>query len=164
MEFFFSPNNLFLLVLQFLLVPSSLQLPFPLLIHSSLPFSTSSSGGPLSRFMACHRTLNAREADWVITYQQSYTLRDSKWPLGLFNSEILVLSNLPSSDFRFVLCLYSPSRIKRNEKVKQEQPSLAFVRLFSTVSHWAHPHAGFSLPNFMLITLEKLVSSGKKTL
>lgn len=74
-----------------------------------------------------------------------------------FHSEILVPSNLPSSDFWFVLCLYSPHRIKGSEKVKQEQPGLPLVWLFSSVSPWAHP-------NFMLITLEKLVSSGKKTL
>lgn len=48
--------------------------------------------------------------------------------------------------------------------MEQEQPGLALVWLFPSISPWAHPHAGLIPPKFMLITLEKLVSSGKKTL
>lgn len=45
----------------------------------------------------------------------------------------------------------------------QEQPGLAFVWLFPSIPP-THPHAGLIPPKFMLITLKKLVSSGKKTL
>lgn len=48
--------------------------------------------------------------------------------------------------------------------MEQEQPGLALVWLFPSISPWAHPHAGLIPPKFMLIMLEKLVSSGKKTL
>lgn len=97
-------------------------------------------------------------------YTYRVILRGSKWPICLLTQKSQSWVMFPAQIFGFLLGSYSPRRRKGTETVEEEQPGLRIVWLFPSSSPWAHPHPGLIHSKFMLITLEKSVSSGKKTL